>query len=48
MRTIFLYTYIRNASKTDREIGWPTTTLYDLADPKGEKRIERQDLTARR
>jgi hypothetical protein len=45
--TILLYAYIWNASKSDREIGWPSTSLYDLNQPAGEKVVERHDMTSR-
>ncbi len=39
--------WIWNVSKTDRETGWPTTSLYDLAEVGGEQIPQRRDLTGK-
>jgi hypothetical protein len=30
IQTVEVYTYVKNASKKQREIGWPLTTIYDI------------------
>jgi hypothetical protein len=35
VRTVEVYTFVRNAVKRKREVGWGSTTLYDLGGPDG-------------
>lgn len=46
-RTVFLYCYVWNASKNERQIGWSATLLYDIDGDSGEQMISSRELSGR-
>jgi hypothetical protein len=45
--TVFIYTYIKNVTEKNRDLGWTVTTLYDLAEEGGEQRELTQNPAGR-
>jgi hypothetical protein len=49
VKTVFIYSYIKNVTQAGRELGWAVTSLYDLDEESGEgrERVESQPARSR-
>ena len=49
VKTVFIYSYIKNMTQAGRELGWAVTSLYDLDEARGEvrERVESQPARTR-
>lgn len=49
VKTVFIYSYVKNVTQAGRELGWAVTSLYDLDEERGElrERVESQPARTR-